>query len=216
MSDILRKAWHTGYKAGDLYALAWEYGLHRFVLHPFGRNKKSMWSFHWHDHHRAASVHGMYDPGYEHSFLHQSAQRKEGFGLIALAVTHLWVGIIAPPVFLGLTSRALKYYLDHEHAHLDLDWARENLPWHYDHHMGQNQDMNWGVTSPLFDILFGTRVPYKGTEKEARQMPGILKRYEKVTSPEEVLRREQEYVPTKLETIVETALSVVKGCEEAP
>jgi len=32
-----------------------------------------------------------------------------------------------------------------------------NMPWHYDHHMGKNQDSNWGVTVEWVDKLFNTR-----------------------------------------------------------
>ena len=49
-----------------------------------------------------------------------------------------------------------------------LEWARENLTWHYDHHMGPDQDCNWCVTWPWFDHIMGTREPYVGTEREAR------------------------------------------------
>ena len=34
--------------------------------------------------------------------------------------------------------------------------------------MGPNQDANWCVTRPWFDILMGTREPYVGTEREAQ------------------------------------------------
>ena len=53
---------------------------------------------------------------------------------------------------------------------MDPEWARENLPWHYDHHMGPNQDANWCVTRPWFDDLMGTREPYAGTERESRDL----------------------------------------------
>ena len=49
----------------------------------------------------------------------------------------------------------------------DTEWAREHLPWHYDHHMGPNQHANWCVTKPWADIVMGTREPYCGTEREA-------------------------------------------------
>jgi len=32
--------------------------------------------------------------------------------------------------------------------------------------MAPNQNANWGVRLPMFDILFGTRKVYKGTKKE--------------------------------------------------
>ena len=44
---------------------------------------------------------------------------------------------------------------------------REHLPWHYDHHMGPNQEANWCVTRPWFDYVMGTREPYVGTLRES-------------------------------------------------
>ena len=44
----------------------------------------------------------------------------------------------------------------------DRRWA----PWHYDHHMGKNQDANWCVTFPLWDHILGTRIHYANTQKE--------------------------------------------------
>ena len=34
------------------------------------------------------------------------------------------------------------------------------MPWHYDHHLGKNQDANWGVTTDWVDRVFGTRIEY--------------------------------------------------------
>jgi sterol desaturase/sphingolipid hydroxylase (fatty acid hydroxylase superfamily) len=34
--------------------------------------------------------------------------------------------------------------------------------------MGPNQNSNWGVVRPWMDNLMGTREPYVGTEREAR------------------------------------------------
>ena len=50
------------------------------------------------------------------------------------------------------------YYYLHRRAHLEPEWAKKKLPWHYDHHMNSNQDANWCVTKPWFDYLLGTRV----------------------------------------------------------
>jgi sterol desaturase/sphingolipid hydroxylase (fatty acid hydroxylase superfamily) len=72
------------------------------------------------------------------------------------------------PFFVGtLWVSMVRYYRVHKRAHLDSTWAREHLPWHYDHHMGPNQHRNWCVTHPWFDRVVGTRVPYLGTEREA-------------------------------------------------
>jgi len=48
----------------------------------------------------------------------------------------------------------------HRKAHLDTEWGKKNLPWHYDHHMGKNQNANWGVTTDWVDRLAGTRIKY--------------------------------------------------------
>ena len=48
----------------------------------------------------------------------------------------------------------------HRRAHTDVEWCKKNIPWHYDHHMGKNQDANYGVTVEWPDKLFGTRVTY--------------------------------------------------------
>jgi sterol desaturase/sphingolipid hydroxylase (fatty acid hydroxylase superfamily) len=36
--------------------------------------------------------------------------------------------------------------------------------------MGRDQDKNWCVTFPLWDYVMGTRVPYKGTETERKDI----------------------------------------------
>src|SRR5262252_4671313 len=109
-----------------------EWLIHKHVLHEQGRVKGSFWSFHWHEHHR-------------------NARAKEALGLVgmSLAVTPLFP--VAP--FFVLTSyyASYRYYRIHKKAHQNPEWAREHVPWHYDHHMGPNQDANWCVTNPWFD-----------------------------------------------------------------
>src|SRR6202451_4673213 len=63
---------------------------------------------------------------------------------------------------------ALRYYRVHKRAHREPGWAREHLPWHYDHHMGPNQDANWCVSWPWFDWVMGTREHYVGTARDRR------------------------------------------------
>lgn len=58
------------------------------------------------------------------------------------------------------------YYRVHKRSHLDPEWGYKYLPWHYDHHMAPDQDKNWCVTFPLWDYVMGTRLVYKGTERE--------------------------------------------------
>jgi sterol desaturase/sphingolipid hydroxylase (fatty acid hydroxylase superfamily) len=146
---------------------AFEWWAHRYVLHAHGKKKTSFWAFHFHEHHGASRRHAMIDEDYHRSPFQWNAQGKEVAALVAIAVPVAALMPIAP--FWSLTSLYCiqRYYRVHKRAHLDPDWAREHLPWHYDHHMGADQDCNWGVTSDWFDRLVGTRVPYCGTEKEA-------------------------------------------------
>lgn len=46
----------------------------------------------------------------------------------------------------------------HRRSHLEPEWGKKAIPWHYDHHMNTNQDANWCVTRPWFDYIMGTRV----------------------------------------------------------
>lgn len=151
-------------------ANAIEWAVHKHVLHGLGRDRKSFWSFHWHEHHGASRRNGHRDPDYERSVLGWHAQGKEALGLAMLGASFLPLLPVAPGFTLTLWGCGLYYHHVHRKAHLDPEWARTHLTWHYDHHMGPNQDANWCVTWPWFDHLMGTRVPYVGTEREARDI----------------------------------------------
>ncbi len=157
-----------GIPLGLLAANATEWWFHKNVLHGAGRKKSSFWSFHWHEHHRASRRHEMHDDHYEKSIFSNNSQGKEALALAAGVVGSLPFVPIAP-FFVGtLWYSAWNYYRVHKRSHLDPEWARENLPWHYDHHMGLDQDANWCVTKPWFDEIMGTRKPYVGTARELR------------------------------------------------
>lgn len=157
-----------GIPLGLLYANATEWVVHKVVLHGAGRSRSSFWAFHWYDHHRLVRKNDHRDPHYERSVLGWHGQGKEALALAAATAAHLPLLPVAP-FFVGtVVYSAANYYRKHKRSHLDPDWAREHLPWHYDHHMGPNQDANWCVTKPWMDILMGTREPYVGTAREAR------------------------------------------------
>jgi len=149
-----------------LYANAAEWALHRYVLHGIGKNKASIWNFHWGEHHRNCRRHNHLDPTYERGLFGWHAQGKEALGITLLVALHLPLLPVAPAFVATLVYTALNYMHKHRRAHQDPQWARQHLRWHYDHHMGKNQDANWGVTRPWFDQLLGTRVPYAFTELE--------------------------------------------------
>jgi hypothetical protein len=155
-----------GIVVGVLYANAFEWVTHKYILHGLGRNKKSYWSFHWHEHHSKARRNDMIDDQYHGSLIHAIARRernakvKEATGLLAGALAHLPLVIVAPFFVATVWLSAANYYRVHRRAHLDAAWARKHLPWHVDHHMGRNQDANWCVTWPLMDWILRTRVKY--------------------------------------------------------
>ena len=159
-----------GIPLGWLYANAGEWIIHKHVLHGLGRKKSSFWAFHWHEHHRESRRHDMKDDQYKRSLLKWGPQSKEMVSLIGAAVAHAPLFPVAP-FFTGTLWYCIwKYYRVHKRAHLDPDWARENLPWHVDHHMGRNQNQNWCVTHPFFDYLMGTRKRYVGSKEEREDL----------------------------------------------
>jgi hypothetical protein len=149
-----------GIPLGLIYANAGEWFFHKHALHGLGKDRKSFWSFHWHDHHAKARKHDMFDDQYLGDFRQWNPQTKELAALVASAVAIVPLFPVAP-FFVGTVWwSAAHYYQVHKRAHLDVEWARTNLPWHYDHHMGRDQNANWCVSYPWFDIILGTRKEY--------------------------------------------------------
>jgi len=198
-----------GIPLGLLYANGAEWALHKYVLHGLGKNKKSIWSFHWKDHHGNARRNGHYDVEYEKSVLHEGAQQKEAISLGLLTISHLPLFPIAPFFTSALVYSSINYYIKHKKAHNDPDWARENLPWHYDHHMGPNQDSNWCVTRPWFDHIMGTREFYLQTPKEEKMHDKDVDRYKKISSPDKIFEREMSYEENTLESIVSIGKEII-------
>ncbi len=149
-----------GIPIGLLYAGVIEWVLHK-VLHAAGKNKASLWSFHWHDHHRAARRERMFDPQYVRPlFTWGSPQLKELLAVAGIALIHAPLFLLFPAFTATVWFGTLRYYVVHRRAHLDPEWCRLHLPWHYDHHMGRDQNANWCATTQWFDVLVGTRVVY--------------------------------------------------------
>ena len=141
--------------AGYLYATWLEWAIHKYISHGLGKNKKSWFNFHWYSHHKSARKNNYRDENYN-SFLSPPVF-KEIIGLTLLAGIHFPFYYIMPYFFYMLGFCTLRYFYIHQKSHLDPLWAKVYFPWHYDHHMGKNQDANWGVTTPLWDIFLGTR-----------------------------------------------------------
>ena len=146
-----------------------EWFIHKHVLHGLGKNRKSFWSFHWHEHHRESRQNEMYDPQYVRSLLSWSPQTKEAAALAVGAVAMLPMFPIAPFFTGTVLYTMVRYYRIHKRAHIEPGWAKEHLPWHYDHHMGKDQNSNWCVTHPFFDHVLGTRKVFFPAATEERR-----------------------------------------------
>ena len=165
-----------GIPLGLLYSNAAEWWIHKHVLHGEGKSKKSYWSFHFHEHHNACRANDMHDPGYLRPLFGRHPQGKEALGIVALMAVHAPLLPIAPFFTATVWYSALRYHRNHKRSHLDVEWGKKNMPWHYDHHMGPDQDQNWGVTRPWIDRFMGTAVPYHGTEAERKDIARRLER----------------------------------------
>ena len=124
--------------AGLLYGNFGEWMIHKHVLHS--KSAKTNKSFFNHD----SKFYGL-----------------EVLALTGALVLHLPVLYLSKIFYCTLVYCALNYYFKHRKAHKDLEWCKKYMPWHYDHHMGSNQDMNWCITQPWFDHIFGTRQQFK-------------------------------------------------------
>jgi len=151
---------------GVFYTNGLEWAIHRYLLHGLGRNKRSIWSFHWSIHHRNARKNGHTDPDYHHGIWQWDGRGKEVVSLLALALGHAPLLRRFPYFTLAVWASIYRYYLVHKRSHLDPQWTRENVPWHMDHHLGPDQHANWCVTAPWFDVIMGTRKPWVGTAQE--------------------------------------------------
>jgi hypothetical protein len=136
--------------------------------HGLGKRKTSFWAFHWHEHHRNARRQGHHDPDYQRSRIGLHAQGKETLVLALSCLAHAPLFPVAPLFTSAAWAYAIHSYRAHKRAHLDPQWAKRHVPWHYDHHMGPDQDANWCTGAPWFDLIMGTRRPYLGTERHRR------------------------------------------------
>ena len=154
-----------GIPIGLLAANATEWIIHKHVLHGLGKRRESIWAFHWHDHHSSTRRNGGVDESYQSFPRGWNSRTKELVAMVAGGLPVLALFPVAP-FFVGTAAYAgWNYYRKHKRAHVDPEWAKAHLPWHYDHHMGPVQDANWCVTKPWFDDLMGTRKPYVGTPR---------------------------------------------------
>ena len=136
-----------------LYSHFYEYIAHRYFLHGKD-NFRSVFKKHFGHHHASARKNNMGDSDYNKLL-------NIDFEVISLFLSLLFhspLAIFFPYAYATLVVCTLSYYFIHRKSHIDPEWCKKWLPWHYDHHMSKNQHVNWGVRLPIFDYIFGTRV----------------------------------------------------------
>jgi len=152
-----------GFPIALLVANGFEWYAHKYILHgvprqgqprysPRPANMKSHWA-----HHKLVRTRGYYDEGYVEGWKNWRTRNEIQSLLLVTGVITLAFPV-APFFVLGSYYAAGRYFYVHRRSHLDPEWGRKTIPWHYDHHMNTNQDANWCVTRPWFDYLMGTRV----------------------------------------------------------
>ena len=138
--------------AGLIAASFIEWTVHKHILHELGKKKVSIFSFHWGHHHANARRNG---------FIDRSISGREIVGVLSLCVLASPIWFLLPYMYYAMVVHAGTYYVLHTVAHAYPNFARKAIPWHYDHHMGKNQNMNWCVVHPLADLIMGTRRKYE-------------------------------------------------------
>lgn len=134
-----------------IYSHIFEYIAHKFILHET-KIFKFAFKHHFGIHHKIARNNNMYDRGYENIF----SSKFEILSLLITAVIHLPLFLFFPFAYLSLLLFITNYYLIHRKCHLDVEWGKKWIPWHYAHHMKTNQHKNWGVRLPIIDIIMKT------------------------------------------------------------
>lgn len=141
-----------------LYGHVVEYCLHRFVLHNPKVLSGKPFKRHFSGHHGIVRKSGMTDPTY-------STWRKyflldfEPVVMIMIAIIHIPVALYFPAAYAVLAWSAAVYFCLHAATHLFPSVFNKLTPWHMWHHLGKNQNVNYGVRLPIIDMLVGTYVP---------------------------------------------------------
>ncbi len=119
------------------------------MLHkPKGRSR---FKFHW-KHHAVARKNKNHDPDYKLK-IWQNETYLTALGIaLHIPLIFVWPAFALTAIFYGLV-----YMVLHRMTHTYVDFFKKWMPWHYEHHMGKNQNKNWCVICPLMDHIMGTR-----------------------------------------------------------
>lgn len=159
-----------GFPLGLLAANGFEWYAHKVWLHEFPMKHRNSPFFTHIAHHKRARLNGFHDEGYRESMFKNAEMYNEKSALIALAVVTTPLLPVAPFFTAGLYYGIWNYWKVHAKSHLDPEYAKKRIPWHFDHHMTSNQNANWCITKPWFDYIMGTRVMTDASVTEANPL----------------------------------------------
>ncbi|MFA2931497.1 sterol desaturase family protein [Acinetobacter pittii] len=159
-----------GFPVGVFVANGLERYFHKVWLHEFPSQYRNSPFFTHIAHHKRARLNGFHDEGYAESMLKNAEIYNEKTALIGLAGAATIFLPVAPFFTAGLYYGLWNYWRVHAKSHLDPEYAKKRIPWHYDHHMTSNQNANWCVTRPWFDYIMGTRVTTEVSKTETNPL----------------------------------------------
>lgn len=169
-----------GFPIAVVFSNAFEWYAHKYWLHEYAKTHRQSPFFAHMRHHKRVRLDQFADDTYTSSFLNHEDIYVEKSSLIAVCALTSLAAPVAPFFTLGTYYCAWNYYRKHSRAHKDPEWAKANLPWHYDHHMNADQDANWCVTRPWFDYIMGTRVkselPTGETNPLGMKLPSVVEK----------------------------------------
>jgi len=93
----------------------------------------------------------------KNNFYDPKISGREIIGVLSLCLLAVPIIYILPFTYYALLLHSMLYFVVHNLSHKYPNFAKRFVPWHYDHHMGKNQNTNWCVVHPLADYIFKTR-----------------------------------------------------------
>ncbi|MFW2061601.1 hypothetical protein ACG906_17575, partial [Acinetobacter baumannii] len=93
---------------------------------------------------------------------------NEKTALIGLACASTVILPLEPFFTAVLYYGIWNYWRIHSKSHLDPEYAKNRIPWNYDHHMTSNQNANWCITRPRIDYIHGNRDTTEDSKTETK------------------------------------------------
>ena len=82
---------------------------------------------------------------------------NETYLTVAAMILHTPLFWVSASFSWAVLAYATVYLFLHRKTHEHVEFFKKWCPWHYEHHMGKNQNANWCVVCPLMDHIMGTR-----------------------------------------------------------